>query len=280
MPPVFSGYRSDDRRGWSEFRAEYERTHRELWADFDEFVRSAGAPGLPDGPLGPSFMPSSPYLNLWLYPEEADYARRTPLDASWHRLGSCVRAIDEAWRLPACLADRTGPLVYLSLGSLGSADVGLMQRLIDVLAETRYRVIVSTGPQHDQLRLAPNMTGAEFLPQPAVLSQVDLVITHGGNNTMTECLHHGRPMIVLPLFWDQYDNAQRIDELGLGVRLDTYRFEPAQLTGAVDRLLADRGLAERLASIARRLQIAPGRLKAADLIERVAERPGSTAAAR
>jgi UDP:flavonoid glycosyltransferase YjiC (YdhE family) len=34
-------------------------------------------------------------------------------------------------------------------------------------------------------------------------------------------------MIVLPLFWDQYDNAQRVHELGLGSRLDTYRFTRA-----------------------------------------------------
>src|SRR5438552_6293076 len=84
------------------------------------------------------------------------------------------------------------PAIYFSLGSLGSADVSLMQRLIDTLGQTDYFVIVSMGPQHNELRLAPNMMGEEFLPQPAILPQVDAVITHGGNNTITESLHFGR----------------------------------------------------------------------------------------
>jgi UDP:flavonoid glycosyltransferase YjiC (YdhE family) len=62
---------------------------------------------------------------------------------------------------------------------------------------------------------------------------VDLVITHGGNNTTTECFHYGKPMVVLPLFWDQYDNAQRVHELGFGRRLDTYGFDDAELSSEV-----------------------------------------------
>jgi UDP:flavonoid glycosyltransferase YjiC (YdhE family) len=99
---------------------------------------------------------------------------------------------------------------------------------------------------------------------------VDLVITHGGNNTVTECFHHGKPMICLPLFWDQYDNAQRVDELGFGARLPSYTFEPGALTGAIDRLLEEDGLRARMGAIAARLQSAPGTVAAADLIEKVA----------
>jgi MGT family glycosyltransferase len=270
VPPVFSGYPTDDRAGWGEFRAEYDLTHGEMWADFDAFCRERGAPGLPHGPLGPEFIHASPFLDLYLYPAEADYARETALDPAWHRLDSCVRATDGEWALPDPLASGDGPLVYLSLGSLGSADVGLMQRLIDLLGRTRYRVIVSKGPQHELLALAGNMVGAEFLPQPAILPQVDVVITHGGNNTTTECFHYGVPMVVLPLFWDQYDNAQRVDELGFGVRLPTYDFEDAALEGAIERLLADEALRGRLSAISRRLQASPGTVRAADLIERLA----------
>ena len=79
--------------------------------------------------------------------------------------------------------------------------------------------MVSKGPQHAEYELADNMVGEEFLPQVSVLPHVDLVITHGGNNTTTECLHFGKPMVLLPIFWDQHDNAQRIDETGFGIRL-------------------------------------------------------------
>jgi len=266
IPPVFSGYPAGEESGWAEFHAEYERTHRHMWAEFDAFVQAAGAPPLPDL----EFIHASPYLNLYVYPAEADYSRRQPLDRSWHRVESCVRASDASFEIPEQLRGGAGGLVYLSLGSLGSADVDLMQRLVDVLGRTPHRYIVSKGPQADQYELAENMWGEEFVPQPSVLPQVDLVITHGGNNTTTECFHFGKPMIALPLFWDQYDNAQRIAETGFGARLRTYEFADEELAGAVDRLLADGDLRGRMAAIATRLQASPGTVRAADLIERVA----------
>jgi MGT family glycosyltransferase len=261
LPPTFSGYPSNEPAGWDEFRARYRELHEPLRREFSEFCEEHGAPPLPEG----EFIHESPFLNLYLYPAEADYERSRSLER-WQRLDSCVREPDAMFELPADGRRR----IYLSLGSLGSADVALMESLIDTLAGTDYLVVVSMGPRHDELRLAENMVGAEFLPQPAVLPQVDLVITHGGNNTITESLHFGKPTVVLPLFWDQHDNAQRMDELGLGRRLDTYAHEPQQLLAAIDDLLEDERLKERLAGISTRLQAAPGTVKAAGLIAQLA----------
>ena len=103
-----------------------------------------------------------------------------------------------------------------------------------------------------------------------MLPLVDLIISHGGNNTTTEAFHFGKPMIVLPLFWDQYDNAQRVHELGFGQRLDTYGFADEELTGAVDRLLADTALHHRMAANAEVVRGRQGTHRAADLIEALA----------
>ena len=266
IPPAFSGYPSCDRTGWDEFRAEYARAIAGLHGEFAAFCAERGAPPLPAG----EFIHESDWLNLYLYPAEVDYARSSPLAPTWHRLDTCVRRSDARVELPGHVASGEGALVYLSLGSLGSADVDLMRRLVDVLSRAPHRFVVSKGPQASEFDLADNMWGDEFLPQPALLPLADLVITHAGNNTTTECFHFGKPMIALPLFWDQYDNAQRVAETGYGIRLPTYEFEDSELLDAIDRLLGDEQLRARMAAIAGRVQAAPGTTRAAELIERVA----------
>jgi MGT family glycosyltransferase len=268
IPPPFSGLPSaDDTTQWDAYRAEFDRTHRAMWADFDAWARAQGAEGLPEL----EFMPRANAANLYVYPAEADYVAARPLDSSWTRMDSSVRETDEEYVVPADVAVRPddSALGYLSLGSLGGADVELMQRLVDVLGTTRHRFIVSKGPQADRIALPENMVGAQMLPQTKVIPQVDLVISHGGNNTVTEALHFGKPLVVLPLFWDQYENAQRIDELGFGVRLDTYAFTDGELTGAVDRLLGDDGLRSRLAEMGAAIRARDGLRVGADVIERV-----------
>lgn len=267
IAPTFSGYAQDNKAPWPAFIDQYRSTHFEMWSAFNEWVQQQGAPALPEL----EFIHESEAANLYVYPKEADYTDVRPLNDTWHRMDSSVRETDDNYQLPEKVRNRPegSALIYLSLGSLGSADVALMKRLVDVLGKTPHRFIVSKGPQHDEFELADNMVGAEFLPQTTIINQVDLVITHGGNNTTTESLHFGKPMIVLPLFWDQYDNAQRIHELGFGIRLDTYSFTDTEMLGALDTLLGDHDLRQKLATQGEHIRARDGLSVGANVIESV-----------
>jgi MGT family glycosyltransferase len=269
IPPPFSGLPTTDNRQWDTFWSAYSRTLQDIHDDFDEWCQERGTPPLPRY----DFIHESPWLNLYVYPEAIDYPRARPLGPHWRNLQASVRATDSAWDIPEAMRDGTDPLIYLSMGSLGSADVELMRKLIGELAPQPYRVIVSKGPQAKEIELAPNMSGAEFLPQTSILPKIDLVITHGGNNTLTEALYFGKPTIVLPIFWDQHDNARRIEETGLGARLDTYEHSPDELNAAMSRLLDSPDLHGRLRRLSDTLSDGPGTEYAAESIVRIAEDP-------
>ena len=267
LPPVLSGLPVADRSEWQAFSEQYHRQHEDLLAEHNDFRRSVGVAACPPD----EFNTTSPWANLYLFPEIADYGRSVPLDDTWHRLDSTVRTSEAPFDVAAQVPGR-GKVIYLSLGSLGCMDVGLMQRLIDALATTEHRAVVSMGPLKDQMTLGPHMFGDQFLPQPSILPQCDLLITHGGNNTMCEGFHFGLPMIGLPLFWDQYDNAQRLRETGFGERLPTYDWTVDELVGTVDRLLADDDLRARMRTNAEVIRARPGHVRGADILQEVATR--------
>ena len=96
IPPVFSGYPSNDRSGWDEFRAEYRRLTDPLIERSSAFHQQCGAAPLPDG----EFQYESPYLNLYMYPAELDYQRSKPLGQNWHRIDTSTRNSDGAFESP------------------------------------------------------------------------------------------------------------------------------------------------------------------------------------
>ena len=77
----------------------------------------------------------------------------------------------------------------------------------------------------------------------------------------------------LPLFWDQHDNAQRVHEVGFGVRLDTYAFSDEQMQRALDRLLNDVALRSRFDDIGKVIRSRDGVVEAARCIEAAGRNP-------
>lgn len=226
--------------------------------------------GLPSYPHC-KFITNSPYLNIYGYPEELDYLDIRPLPSNWCRCDSLTRYEKESnFEIPDQLKGKSGKLIYFSLGSMGAFDIQLMKRLIGILAKSPNRFIVSKGQLHDKYELSDNMWGEKTVTQLAVLPIVDLVITHGGTNTFTETLYFGKPMIVMPLFSDQYDNAQRIQETGYGLRYDPYTCTEEELLGGIESLLNDKTLGLKLKNISERIKKSKSILNVVEKIESLA----------
>ena len=115
LPPPYTGLPLDDSSDWERYRAEYRRAIDEIQGDFSQFCTERGAPQLPAGEM----IHESPWLNLYLYPREVDYPRPISLGPTWHNLESSVRTTDAEWSIPSELADRSGSLIYVSLGRSG-----------------------------------------------------------------------------------------------------------------------------------------------------------------
>ena len=103
-----------------------------------------------------------------------------------------------------------------------------------------------------------------------LLSKVDLLISHGGNNSVNEALAAGRPLVVLPIGGEQGDNASRINYLGVGRQVDTQRFSAEQLRAAVEEIRASPSFRERAERIGQAIAASNGPSTASRCVGRVA----------
>lgn len=246
------GYPVDgDRKNWPQFR----ELNRGFLCDarWNEIVTSFGFPPYKDDIR----MPYTYSLSIYGYPEEFSYKHVVQYPSNWVNVDTLMRPDEtEHFEVPQVLEDAKkdypGRLIYVSLGSMCSGDLVFMRRLVAILGTTKHRYIVSKGPRHDEYELPANMWGDRFLPQTAVLKKVDLIIGHGGCNTFTETIAHGRPLIIFPMFGDQFDHL-RAQELGFVVQFDPYDFDTQDLLAAIDRLLYDEPMRQKLTNISKRI---------------------------
>lgn len=228
-----------------------------------------------DWPTELDMSTTSPYLNFYFGPEELGLENEPslkPLPDVWFRLEHTLDDSDEAtseFNIPRELAEVPGKLIYFSLGTLVTGDIDLINRLLEILSKSPNKFVVSMGQRHSRIKLYPNMWGEKFVDQKAILKKANLFLTHGGHNSIIEAFYYGLPVIVLPVFADQFDSAQRIQDCGLGFRLNPYHCTQDELLGSIDKVLSDLKLEQRMKSISSRLRSIKYHQIAADKIEQL-----------
>ena len=197
-------------------------------------------------------------LLLLNYPGALHDPARTALLPPHAFLGSAVREEPAADDVRDWLAADDRPVAYVSFGSFLSARGDVLATVLDALRPLDLRVAVATGSATDLPDVPPDWLMRPYLPQVALLHRAAVLVTHGGNNSVTEALTAGVPMVVLPFSTDQFAGAAAIEAAGLGTALDPNVATSADLTTAVRGVLD--GTAPHLArTIGEELRGAPGR---------------------
>jgi zeaxanthin glucosyltransferase len=211
------------------------------------------------------------------YPGELHAPERTELLPSHVFLGSAVRAEArdtevETWLAESVAAGDVRPLVYVSFGSFLSVRGDVLARVADALRGLDVRVALATGTT-DPAELGPipdSWLVRGFLPQVALLEAAELAVTHGGNNSVTEAMSAGVPLLVLPFSTDQFAGAEAIEAAGFGLALAPNTATAPELRAAIrSQLTLSLPHRERLEQLSDSLRGGAGPRRAYETLARI-----------
>ncbi|WP_283610683.1 macrolide family glycosyltransferase [Faecalispora anaeroviscerum] len=161
------------------------------------------------------------------------------------------------------------PLIYISLGTVVNRAKGFYQKCFDAFRSENVTVVLSIGNSIDKnsLREIPeNFLIYPFVPQLEVLEKCNVFITHGGLNSVTEALYFGVPMVVIPFMSDQPINANRIEELELGKRLERKRITSTVLKNTTMDVIQNKRILQNVRSMQSKMRCANGNKYGAEII--------------
>ncbi len=163
-------------------------------------------------------------------------------------------------------------LVYISMGTVNNDLMTLYQNCIAALTGTEYQVILSVGQlvSADKFANLPeNISVETHVDQIAVLQKADVFLSHCGMNSVNESLYFGVPLIMMPQTQEQGGVAERVRQLGAGLKLE--KTDVSSIAAAVDKVLADSSYRENAAQIADGFRRCSGAKGAADKILQVCQ---------
>lgn len=156
-------------------------------------------PGLPDT------LRAAPYLTR--FPASLDPSL-FPRTMRFGELGTIAASPPEWW------TSASRPRVYMSFGTvLGhmSIAVTVLRTALDAVESLDVSVLLTVGRVIDIAALGPvphNVHVEPWVTQSDVLATADLVVCHGGSGTAFGALAAGVPVVVVPVFADQFENGR------------------------------------------------------------------------
>jgi MGT family glycosyltransferase len=189
-------------------------------------------------------------------------------DASYRFVGRCLgeppAGDDFPWG-----ALRPVPMVYIALGTVFNNRPEFFRACMDAFAGLPLQAVMDIGRRTDRAALgtAPeNVLVFDHSPQWKLVERAALVICHAGGSSVQECLRAGAPTLLYPQAGDQFTLADRVEEIGAGLRLREEDIRPDRLRELAGRVLNEPGFRDRAAAARESMLREGGTSAAADAI--------------
>lgn len=221
-------------------------------------------------------------MNIWWYSPEAAVAlypewfapRQPDAPAQLVQVGfplydeADVTPIDPA--LAAFLDDGTPPIAFAP----GSANLHA-SKFFHAAADAcrrlgRRGLLLSRFTEQIPADLPDAVRHVAYAPFSRVLPRCAALVHHGGIGTTAQALAAGIPQLIMPMAYDQHDNAARLMRLGVGAKLPAPKFQGPAVARELASLLGSSSVAASAIRLADRLVDRPAVALAADAILGVA----------
>ncbi|HEV2486808.1 MAG TPA: glycosyltransferase [Terracidiphilus sp.] len=167
------------------------------------------------------------------------------------------------------------PLIYATLGTTRNVQPLIFQMIAEACQGLHTQLVISLGNRFDPASFAdlpgqPLVT--RYAPQLELLRIAQIVITHGGSNTVFETLMAGKPMIAIPLAYDQPAIAARLKRLQIAEVLPVMKLSSKRIREAITKLLNERIYHDSALEMQSRIRSLSGTKRAVDVIEQSLDR--------
>lgn len=173
----------------------------------------------------------------------------------------------------AAFLDQGSPPVIASPGTANRHATTFFAAIQAALTRLGRRGLFLTGYPE---QLPPDLPGTtlvrRYAPFSTVLPRAAAFVHHGGIGTLAQGLAAGKPQLIMPMAFDQPDNALRAARLGVARWLSPGKFTAERVTSALAALMEDSAVATAAAASRDRLRTLNGIETACDLLEQEAQR--------
>ena len=162
------------------------------------------------------------------------------------------------------------PVVFTLGSSAVSVAADFYRQSLTAVLRLGIRAMFLTGPQAQDLpsHLPGSVLAVPYAPHSAVFPRASIIVHQGGIGTTGQALRSGRPSLIVPFGFDQFDNAERVRRLGMAAVLPRSQYNSSRARSVLSMLLGNQAMHQTAQRIGAAVRAEQGAIDAADAIER------------